>query len=420
MWAGLLCDRSRLATVLATAGWACVLLPRRDGPLWATLTVLTCCWLTATRPGALWSRLGQPTRWLVAGLAAVPPLTPIVNADLGFNLALTLAPLGLVVVELLARCWERLKTRSARRALVGCSLGAAVLIAATAAATRSGGFKAETMRLIVSNTGEHLRQLVGVLGWLTTPVPTMAVYLFWALVGGLAVVALLEYRRAVAVYLAALAAAIVVAWFLTLGQRADYGGYWQGRYTMPFAVGLPLMLVWRPFSTSWLVDRLSRAVCWSSWTIANLAFVSAQQRWGVGVSGSWYPWDWDTWGAPVSPWLLVIVHGIGTAAIVLLCSQAPDGTAGGSNNSHAGEPDHFERQSLVSLLQHGSHDEMSVAEPTGCGGGSNSREGWNPVFALRLGVRRTISTPSRVKRDADGAYGARESNDDLRRENGRS
>ena len=53
LWTGLLVDRSRLATWLTVAGWAAVLLPRRDGPVWATMIVLACCLLTATRPLAV-------------------------------------------------------------------------------------------------------------------------------------------------------------------------------------------------------------------------------------------------------------------------------------------------------------------------------------------------------------------------------
>ena len=96
-----------------------------------------------------------------------------------------------------------------------------------------------------------------------------------------------------------MAGAVVVAWLLELGQTADYGNYWQGRYTMPFAIGLPLVLAWRPAGVDWLDDRLTSIVAWGAWFVGNVAFVAAQQRWGVGVNGTWNPLDWDTWGAPV-------------------------------------------------------------------------------------------------------------------------
>jgi hypothetical protein len=179
-------------------------------------------------------------------------------------------------------------------------------------------------RLVVANTGEHLRQLVGVLGWLSTPVPSLAVFLFWAVIGGLALVAALEHRRVAITYLACLAAAVVVAWVLELGQGANYGRYWHGRYTMPFAVGFPVLLVWRPGPGRWLIDRTRAILSWCGWLIANVAFVAAQQRWAVGIDGSWRPWNWDTWGAPVPPIALVIVHAAATAALALWCVAQAD------------------------------------------------------------------------------------------------
>ena len=59
-----------------------------------------------------------------------------------------------------------------------------------------------------------------------------------------------------------------------LGQSADYGNYWQGRYTMPFAVGLPLVFAWRPVPSEWLGDRAAPIVAWSGWIVSNVAFVA--------------------------------------------------------------------------------------------------------------------------------------------------
>ena len=70
----------------------------------------------------------------------------------------------------------------------------------------------------------------------------------------------------------------------------------------------------------WLDDRLVAIVAWSSWLIANVAFVSAQRRWGVGATGSWYPWDWHTWGATISPFALLLAHALATGALTLCCA----------------------------------------------------------------------------------------------------
>ena len=325
LWAGLLVPAGRRAELLAVAGWVALVLPRRDGPIWALLIVLACCALTSRRPSELWMRLGVASRVAVVGAAALAPVTPLWNGETNLNLALSVAPAGLVVVDLLARSYGRLPGGVERRAFVAtCALGLALLLG-LAVTLRPGGFEPDVVRLVVSATGEHLRQLVGVLGWLSTPVPTSMVLLQWALLGGLASIAYLEHRRAAVVGAAALAAVIVTAWVLELGQGSDYGRYWHGRYSMPLAVGLPIVLAWRPGrggGPGHLVDRLAPVVAVGAWLVSNVAFVAAQQRWAVGVGGTWYPWRWDTWSPPVWPMLLVVVHAVASAAAIAWCAGA--------------------------------------------------------------------------------------------------
>jgi hypothetical protein len=81
------------------------------------------------------------------------------------------------------------------------------------------------------------------------------------------------------------------------------------------------VLAWRPAGADWLDDRLTTVVAWGAWVISNVAFVAAQQRWGVGVNGTWNPFDWNTWGAPVGPWLLVLGHAGATAVLAACCTS---------------------------------------------------------------------------------------------------
>lgn len=313
LWVGTLVPPGSLATTLALGGWASVLLARRDGPFWATAIVLACCAVVAVRPKVLWDRLGHRARWVAVAPAPVALLPVLQRSDYGLNALLAASTIALVVVDLAIRWWVRHPDRSARVAFstIGASLAVWILVAAIA--LRPGGFQAETLRLVMSNTGHHLEQIVGVLGWLDAPVPVTGVLLYWAGLGALAAVAWLEVPRTAIVFCVALLAAVVAAWLLELGQGANYGQYWQGRYTMPFAVGFPIVLAWRPATA--LVERLGGPIAAVAWIVANLGFASAQRRWGVGIDGSWYPWDWDTWGAPVPPVLLVIAHAIITAAL---------------------------------------------------------------------------------------------------------
>lgn len=328
---GLLEPGRHRAEALAVAGWVAVMLPRRDGPMWALLIVLVCCALLARRPGELWTALSTRSRIAVVAAGVLAPVTPLWNGEQNLNLALALAPLGLVAVDIAARRIAPLPAGRPRAVAIAACAAAVIVVAAIAVSLRPGGFRADTARLVMAATGEHLRQLVGVLGWLSTPVPMPMVFLQWALVGGLATVAYLECRRAALVGLAALAATIATAWILELGQGADYGRYWHGRYSMPLVIGLPLVLAWRAASHAHgdghrsgdaaLVDRLVPVLAGGAWLISNVAFVAAQQRWAVGVGGTWYPWRWDTWAAPVPPLILVVVHAVASTAVLAWCAR---------------------------------------------------------------------------------------------------
>jgi hypothetical protein len=114
---------------------------------------------------------------------------------------------------------------------------------------------------------------------------------------------------------------------LELGQGADYGRYWHGRYTMPLAVGLPIVLAWRARTDEpddrdgdTLVDRLVPIVAVVAWLVSNVALLAAQQRWAVGVGGTWYPWRWDTWDAPIWPPVLIVLHAIASGVAIAWCA----------------------------------------------------------------------------------------------------
>jgi hypothetical protein len=41
------------------------------------------------------------------------------------------------------------------------------------------------------------------------------------------------------------------------------------------------------------------------------------RRWAVGLAGSLWPWDWDTYDAPLSPLVLIGAHAAATIGLVL-------------------------------------------------------------------------------------------------------
>lgn len=306
----LLPEGVRRAELLAVAGWLAILLPRRDGPLWTATVVIVTCATLGVRPSYLWRALPHWARIVVAVSAPIPLVQVLLRGDTGFNVALAAAVLAIPAYEALLVLWSRWPGRDQRLALVmGLALAGAAGFAVVLL-TRPGGYDATLLGLVVGNTGDHLVQLVGVLGWLNAPVPMAGVLLFWIVFGGLLAVAAIERPRSAIAPLAGLGIAIVLAWALELGQGASYGDYWQGRYSMPLAVVFPLLAAWRTGRTELGVLVLPTVAAW--WVVLNLGFFAAQRRWAVGVDGTWYVWRWDTWDAPLPPLLLLAAHAAAT------------------------------------------------------------------------------------------------------------
>jgi hypothetical protein len=245
----------------------------------------------------------------------------LLRGDRGFNLALAVAPAAIPAYQFVRTRWERASSPASRwgwaAALSAAGLGAVIIVLSQ----RPGGFDANVVMLVVGNTGDHLYQLVGILGWLNAPVPVTAVLLFWVCIGAITAIALVDRSRSAAAAAAALATIVVVAWALELGQGSSYGDYWQGRYSMPFAVGLPLLAAWGTRS----LGGIARLLAVSAWAITNLGFFAAQRRWAVGSAGSWYVWRWDNWDAPVPPVALILLHAGATGALAWIVMRHDTG-----------------------------------------------------------------------------------------------
>lgn len=327
LWTALLIPRARSIDFLLIAGWLAVLLPRRDGPIWVLLIVLGACVLLQRAPLQILRDAPLATRAVLVASVMLPPATALFNEQRGLNLLLSLAPLGLVPAAGLCLMWRRFPGWRARGAI---ALGSATLVTAglaVALSARPGGYDATVTRLIVGKTGEHLRQLVGVLGWLDAPAPLIALFAFWVLIGVLIAGALTEQPSVALFGAAALATVVVAAWVLELGQGDPGGTYWQGRYSMPFVVGLPLALALRsgsedddrpliesPFVADRHVGTTIAAIVWIIW---NMTFVAALHRWGAGLDGPWPPSSWESWNAPAGPTLLIVVHAVSTGALLV-------------------------------------------------------------------------------------------------------
>jgi hypothetical protein len=224
--------------------------------------------------------------------------------------ALFLAPVAPVAAWGARRGWVRLGSPSRLvRLLYIAGWTVAAFGAGLAIMTRrDDGFDRAVLELVVGRTGGDLTEAIGVLGWLDTPLPTTAVFAWLVgvgvLVGAGIVAARWDALRTAAVILVV---GVYASWVLTMLQNDATGTYWQGRYYLPLLVGIPVVL-----SAIQLPDAVSRRIGMTAAVIAlvvsNAAMFAMLRRFGVGSAGSLFPWDWDTYEAPLPPVVVLVVH----------------------------------------------------------------------------------------------------------------
>lgn len=266
--------RGRTSWWLFTGAFMAVVLPRDDGLLWAGLLVLLLAVAWRRSPRRLWDASPVPVRVLVA--------------------ATTLVGAGWAVVN----------------------RGGVVPVAGP-------GGDQTLAEIVVQRTGRHLREAVGVVGWLDTSIPE-SMFALWFFGAGLVVMAGLvarHHRRATAAGLA-LAALVTAGWVLETVQGRSAGLFWQGRYALPMLIGFVLLAG----IGDGIDDAVGRVAAAAPGIVAlvvwNVSFLQELRRWGVGASGSIRPWAWDTWGAPVPVLVLVVVHLAASVGLVMVCHRA--------------------------------------------------------------------------------------------------
>lgn len=358
------------APLLADAGAASVYGTRL---LTALLVALLLTW-------ALWSLRGDRGPYLATGVGLA--LTPMVlftssiinpsSLEVAANLALWLAGIGLVIgtrdrdvgartavagaagavlalarpmsVGWLALTWvallllagrERLRSLAVRRATWG---WVAVVTAAVAAALAwmawSGFLTTATtgagepvalgaaLRDSVMEADDDIAQLFGGFGWLDTPLATGVRHLWLLLVGGILLLALsADDRRSPFVLLGMVAALVAVPTVLQAVVLGTEGFLWQGRYSLPLAVGIPVVAGAvaardRPLAPS-------RARRWLGWVLGLVwlghvvAFTGTLRRYVVGIDGPYPGIGGGPWQPPLGGWILTALFACASAGFLV-------------------------------------------------------------------------------------------------------
>ncbi|MGR4879177.1 DUF2142 domain-containing protein [Streptomyces sp. LARHCF249] len=175
----------------------------------------------------------------------------------------------------------------------------------------------------MGNTEWYIKQMLGYFGWLDTPGPAFMYVVWMAVLATLTVLALVYGRkRDVVAVLGMLAAIVLVPVAAQASEAERIGMVWQGRYLLPFAVGLPLMAV-----LICATRAPERGLPWRrlvGFAVAGLALANAAsfywtlRRFTVGTRGSWLATH-AHW-APPGGW--VLWTGVYTAAALAIVVAA--------------------------------------------------------------------------------------------------
>ncbi len=160
-----------------------------------------------------------------------------------------------------------------------------------------------------------VREMIGVLGWLDVPVPSVTYYGWIAIIFMLLGLGLFLGRRPYVVVLVGLLVLTVVIPIVFEAANAHSLGYvWQGRYTLPLAAGIPLVAAGAVVN-GYLTDRMHRRVATVIPVVLVIAefamFFQALRRYTVGLRGTFLPFG-GKWHPPFG------TVAISVAFIVLL------------------------------------------------------------------------------------------------------
>lgn len=187
------------------------------------------------------------------------------------------------------------------------------------------------MRMTADTIPIYLQQMVFLYGWAEAAAPTLAMILVFACVTVLVLPALSVRRFGRVVFL--LLVGMVVLPLLVQGyEMHDHGVQWQGRYQLPYAVGIPLVAAYavrlpKP-SARWTSAAVALiqggCLCWTIRRNADLG----------GLWGSLTHWQ-TVWSPPPGSWLPPIVLGVAGMALIAACgaldlATGPDQPAPGA------------------------------------------------------------------------------------------
>ena len=182
---------------------------------------------------------------------------------------------------------------------------------------------ASILRIVGAHGYQWLKESVGVLGWLDTPLPK-ALYLAWyALIAGVVALGLVVAGWRQRTVLAAICLLSFVVPVLLVSEKARVNGIvWQGRDGMPLSVGALVLgaALWTRSVGPQLIQRVvTTAVVGVTTVLGMIAFYVNLRRYAVGVDGPHLFFVHDTgWSPPTGQMLTLVLYGVVTTLIAAL------------------------------------------------------------------------------------------------------
>src|SRR5262245_4367210 len=267
-------------------------------------------------------------KWLVTttGIAAC---AVALSRELG---PLWVGLVALAIVAVSSRgAWQSL-TRSARARfwsvlVAACIIGQVVwdLIVrphdASLAAHAPGSLSTlDSLERSVGSTLDWYREMIGWFGWLDTPAPVLTWLLWTAGIAFFVFVAIAwSRRRLVAVVLAVMAGTVLIPIIIEATPYRAAGTFWQGRYALPLAVGVPVLAAYALAATErgrdLVTPRFLLTVGIATGVAQFLAFAQHLRRYTVGYDGELQFWKRAEWLPPILPTLILTVGYAAAVAV---------------------------------------------------------------------------------------------------------
>jgi len=162
----------------------------------------------------------------------------------------------------------------------------------------------ELFRMTISRSGYFFNSMIGEFGWVGVRSPYAVIVLWAALIGLVLVLGLaVSSRRALVALLILVVTIILLPLVFEYRTMRTLGGIWQGRYTLPLAVGVPILGAYLIGDSS-IGDRLARSrlaiVVGCTLGVCHLlAFAQTIRRFSVGYNGAFKYWSNAAWAPPL-------------------------------------------------------------------------------------------------------------------------